>query len=318
MGAAPAFADEIGAAAKKFAAASYPFLSEVNWNSGLYLANPGKASPADWTKAIAKAIDMGAAMDADLLKAGVTAHHNAIATMNPKLVTSQASYESVLATIGRMVASTPEDKVMAVYNDFGKLVDPAVPKYLMESVKGADAKAAYEAFLDFKDVVKAHPIAGKVSSAPSMPAIDEAAGALADKSYAFLKDIDWSSTVSITPTGFTGTPLELTKAVDKALIMGAAMDGGALKEAALAHVAGINGMDAKGVASKADYTAMLAGLGKAIAAVPESKVMAVYGTFGKVLSPQVPKYLMSTVNAQDASDAYQGFLTFKDAVKAAR
>merc|ERR1719437_260382 len=70
MGAAPAFADAIGDAAKDFAAASYPFVKEVNWNSGLFNVNPGKASAAQWTKAIGKAIDRGAAMDGNLVKAG--------------------------------------------------------------------------------------------------------------------------------------------------------------------------------------------------------------------------------------------------------
>merc|ERR1712224_1018952 len=101
MGAAPAFADEIGNAAKDLAKASYPFLKEINWNSGLALTNPGKGSAAEWTKAIAKAIDMGAAMDPSLLKAGVEAHHKAIGAMDSKLVTSEAAYEGTLATIGR-------------------------------------------------------------------------------------------------------------------------------------------------------------------------------------------------------------------------
>merc|ERR1712146_14016 len=74
-------------------------------------------------------------------------------------------------------------------------------------------------------------------------------------------------------------------------------------------------MDAKGVATKADYQAMLAGLGKAIAAVPSSKVMDVYNAYGSIVSKQVPNYLMSTVSASDAADAYKGFLEFKDAVK---
>merc|ERR1712129_197795 len=37
LGAAPAFADEIGDAAKKLAEASYPFAKEVDWNNGIYL-----------------------------------------------------------------------------------------------------------------------------------------------------------------------------------------------------------------------------------------------------------------------------------------
>merc|ERR1711881_569024 len=103
-GAAPAFADEIGDAAKKLASASYPFIKDIDWNSGLALTNPGKASAADWTKAIAKAIDMGAAMDSNLLKAGVYAHHVAIQDMDTRtLVTPEEDYERVVAALGRMI-----------------------------------------------------------------------------------------------------------------------------------------------------------------------------------------------------------------------
>jgi len=318
MGAAPVFADEIGDAAKKLATASYPFLKEVNWNSGLALTNPGKASAADWTKAIAKAIDMGAAMDPALLKAGVMAHHSAIGSMDAKLVTSQKDYEAILAAVGRMVASVPEDKTMAVYNEFGKLVDPAVPKYLMGQVIEADAEKAYSALMEFKDVVQAHPIASRTAAAASNSKVEAAAGKLADASYPLLKDVDWSSNLAVQSTGFTGSALDLTKAIDSALVMGSKMDGNALSEAAKAHVAAINGMDAKGVATKADYQAILAGLGKAIAAVPTKDVMSVYTSFGKVLNKNVPDYLMASVKGEDAVAAYNGFLEFKNAVKATR
>merc|ERR1719379_2786608 len=94
LGTAPAFADEIGDAAKKLAKESYPFLNDIDWNSGLALTNPGKASAAEWTKAIAKAIDMGASMDSSLLKAGVYAHHVAIQDMNTRtLVATEEDYE---------------------------------------------------------------------------------------------------------------------------------------------------------------------------------------------------------------------------------
>merc|ERR1711971_368491 len=198
------------------------------------------------------------------------------------------------------------------------LVDPAVPKYLMGQVNAKDAEAAYTAFLQFQNVVKKNPIGAGAVSSPANAKVDAAEAKLADSSYAFLKDIDWSSTLSVQPTGFTGTVADQMKAVDKALLMGADMNWGALKEAALAHVAGINNMDAKGVATKADYQAMLAGLGKAIAAVPAKDVMAVYDSFGKVVNKNVPSYLYSSVNGADAVSAYKGFLEFKDVVKATR
>merc|ERR1712190_173848 len=48
LGATPAFADEIGDAAKKLSSAAYPFLKDINWNSGLALAKPGSASASEW------------------------------------------------------------------------------------------------------------------------------------------------------------------------------------------------------------------------------------------------------------------------------
>merc|ERR1711912_210834 len=94
LGAAPAYADKIDDAAKKLSDASYPFLKEIDWNSYAFLSKPGtSASAADWAKAVDKMIVMGASMDPALLKAGVQAHHKAIAgtsTANP--VISKGDY----------------------------------------------------------------------------------------------------------------------------------------------------------------------------------------------------------------------------------
>merc|ERR1712050_755797 len=77
--------------------------------------------------------------------------------------------------------------------------------------------------------------------------------------------------------------------------------------------------DAKGVLSQADFEAINAGLGKAIASVPTSKVMDVYNAMAGVIgSSPVPNYLYSSVNPQDAQAAYIALLEFKDVVKAAR
>merc|ERR1712151_512123 len=135
--------------------------------------------------------------------------------------------------------------------------------------------------------------------------------------YPFLKGIDWSSDLALTPPGGGATPKAVLQAIDKALVMGAAMDGGALKEAALAHVKAIGSVDA-GVTTQADFAAITAGLGKAIASVPASKVMDVYNAFGKAVSADVPNYLIRTVNAGDARAAYSALMEFKDVVKASR
>merc|ERR1712066_751979 len=132
----------------------------------------GGATAGDWAKAIDKAIDMGAAMDPKLVKAGVQAHHKAIGSLSANnLVLSKADFEAVNAALGRMIASVPESKTMDVYNAFSALTDPGVPAYLMSTVNEADAKRAYAALMEFKDVVKK----------------------LSDAAYPFMKEVNWGS-----------------------------------------------------------------------------------------------------------------------------
>merc|ERR1719254_83245 len=321
LGATPAFADEIGDAAKKLSDASYPFLKDIDWKSTLALTKPGSAGAGDWLKAIDKAIVMGASMDSKLLKAAVEAHHKAIGSAGSSGLTSKADYEAINAALGRAIASAPESQVMDVYNSFSGLVSGDVPDYLMSTVKEADAKAAYSALMEFKDVVKAHPItpspaASKVSS-DAASKISAAAGKLSSAAYPFLKDVDWTSDLSLKPLP-GASPQQVLKAIDKALVMGAAMDGAALTEAAEAHHKAIGSVDAKLVTSAGDFEAINAGLGKAIASVPTSKVMDVYNAFSGITNPAIPNYLYSSVNANDAQAAYRALLEFKDVVKAAR
>merc|ERR1712151_1068162 len=264
----------------------------------------------------------GASMDSELLKKGVMAHHKAIgATSESKPVLSQGDFEAINAALGRMIASVPESQVMDVYNSFSSLVSGDVPPFLMSTVKEADAKAAYSALMDFKDVVKAHPITASTpsSSVSSDPAskIGAAAGKFSSAAYPFLKDVDWSSDLALKPLPGASAQAVL-KAIDKALVMGAAMDGAALKEAAMAHHKAIGSVDAKLVTSASDFEAINAGLGKAIASVPTSKVMDVYNSFAGITGPVIPNYLYSSVNANDAQAAYNALLEFKDVVKAAR
>merc|ERR1712217_245740 len=197
--------------------------------------------------------------------------------------TSKADFEGTIATLGRAIASVPESKVMDVYNSFSGLVSSEVPSYLMSTVKEADAKAAYAALMDFKDVVKAHPITPTaVTSSVSGAGIADAAKTLSTAAYPLLQDVDWSSDLALKKPG-SASAKDVLKAIDKALVMGAAMDGAALEEAAQAHVKAIEGMDAKGVATQADFEAINAGLGKAIASVPTSKVMDVYNAMAGVI-----------------------------------
>merc|ERR1712190_6375 len=198
--------------------------------------------------------------------------------------------------------------VMDVYNSVGALVDPNVPAYLMSTVKEADAKAAYAALVDFAGVVKANPITASTPAAASYPSIGPAASKLSAAAYPFIKDVDWTSDLALKPIP-GATAQTVMKAVDKMIVMGAAMDGGALKEAAEAHVKAINGVDAKGVLSQADFEAINAGLGKAIASVPSSAVMDVYNAMTPLVGgTEVPNKLFSGVNPVDAMAAYNGLL----------
>merc|ERR1719343_1439221 len=180
----PARYDPFGEAAAKLSRATYPFMQQVPWNSDEFLLTPGKADPIGWAKAIGSIIDMGAHMDGESVKAGCQAHHAAIVGLPANGVCS-------------------ESKTMAVYDAVSALVDPKVPAYLMSKVNEKDAKAAYEALLEFTQVVKANPItpstpATTVSSS-SASSIDGAASVLASAAYPFMKGVDWTDNVYAKP-----------------------------------------------------------------------------------------------------------------------
>lgn len=315
-----AHADAIGDAAAKLSKTAYPFMKEVPWNSNLYNLNPGSADAASWTKAVGKMIAMGAAMDPTLLKKGAQAHHSAIQGLPANGVCSEAKLTEINAAIGRLIASVPESTTLDVYKSVSSLVDPKVPAYLMSQVNEADAKAAYQALIDFTQVVKANPITPSTppSTVKAGASLDAAAAKLSAASYPFIKDIDWTSDLFSKPIPGKSAQ-DAMKAVDKMIVMGAAMDGAALQDAAKAHAKAIEGMDAKGVLTLADYTAVNAGLGKAISSVPTNTVMDVYNSMAKLIgSAPVPNKLYSTVNPNDAQAAYNAFLEFKDVVKAAQ
>merc|ERR1712039_61919 len=298
MGVAPAFADEIGDAAKQLAAASYDFAKEVDWNNGIYLQAPGAFKPLEALKAIDKMIVMGAQADPKLLKAAADAHHKAIGSISgPNGVTSKADWEAVNAALGRVIASVPESTVMDVYNSVSSITDPGVPAYLKSLVNGADADRAYSAFLEFKDVVKSAQVSspGPAATAVADTGIGAAAKKLSDASYPFLKEVDWLSDLYLKPLPGASVK-DVMKAVDKAIVMGSAMDGNALKAAAEAHHKAIGSIDAKGVTAAADYAAVNNALGHAVASVPTSQVMDVYNAFSAIVPPTVPNMLFNSVN----------------------
>jgi len=319
LGASPAFADEIGDAAKKLSDSSYAFLKEIDWTSYVYNIRPGDANTRDWLKAVDKAIVMGTAMDSNLLKLAAEAHVKAIKSMDGNLVTSKADYTAINAALGRAVASVPEDKVMDVFNSFDALVPKTVPEYMMSKVRPEDARSAYGAFLEFKDVVKSHPIVASSPAAPSvsadkLSAIDAAATKLSAASYPFMKEVDWNSQIFTKPFPGAGAK-DVMKAVEKAISMGAAMDPKLLKDAAEAHHQAIGSVNDAGLTSEADYGQVNAALGKLIASVPQTKVIEVFNAFKTLAGPVVPSFQFNAVNAGDAVNAYDAFWKFKDVVQ---
>merc|ERR1712187_252795 len=137
---------------------------------------------------------------------------------------------------------------------------------------------------------------GAAASAPSGDKIGEAAKKLSDASYPFLKEVDWTSDLYIKALPGASASQAL-KAIDKAIVMGSAMDGNLLKAAAEAHHKAIGSINEKGVTSAADYEAVNAALGRAIASVPTSKVMDVYNACSGLMNPSGPSKLFSSVNA---------------------
>merc|ERR1711972_506260 len=170
---------------------------------------------------------------------------------------------------------------MDVYNSVSAITDSGGPAYLKSTANGAAAKK------------------------------------LSDASYPFMKSVDWTSDIYLKPLPGVSAKDSL-KAIDKAIVMGAAADGNALKAAAEAHHRAIGSIDAKGVTSAADYEAVNAALGRVVASVPSSKVMDVYNAFAKITPGPVPNKLFSTVNPLDANAAAKAFYEFKDVVKAAQ
>merc|ERR1711992_259569 len=156
MGVSSGAAASISAASSKLSAAAYPFMKDIDWTDTLYSKPiPGK-SPQEAMKAIDKMIVMGSTMDGAALKEAATAHVKAIEGINAKGVLTQGDYAAINAGLGKAISSVPTSKVMDVYNAVAKLIgDSPVPNKLFSTVNPNDAQAAYNALLEFKDVVKA-------------------------------------------------------------------------------------------------------------------------------------------------------------------
>merc|ERR1719442_190852 len=134
-------------------------------------------------------IVMGSMMDGAALQEAARAHVSAIDRMDEKGVLTQSDFQAVLAGLGKAISSVPEDTVMDVYNEMGKVAGESsgIPAYLFKKQNPADAIAAYDALMRFKDTVKTHQPIG------SSDLIGDAAVELASASYPFMKEVPWNS-----------------------------------------------------------------------------------------------------------------------------
>uniref|UniRef100_S0DGI0 Putative peridinin-chlorophyll a-binding protein n=1 Tax=termite gut metagenome TaxID=433724 RepID=S0DGI0_9ZZZZ len=94
-------------------------------------------------------------MDPAYLKEGALAHAKAIGNVDAKGVLPLDDLIAINSAIGHMIKSSGESSTMGTFNAFKGILPDYIPFYLLSSVNPLDAKEAYDALLQFKDVVKA-------------------------------------------------------------------------------------------------------------------------------------------------------------------
>jgi hypothetical protein len=164
-------ASSITDAASQLASAAYPFMKGVDWTDDLYgKPIPGK-SAQDVLGAIDKMIVLGSKMDGPALQEAAMAHAKAINNIDAKGVLTQEDFKSILAGLGKMLASVPRYEVMGVYDEMSKIagLSSGIPAFMYAKQNPTDAVAAYDALIAFSDVVKkAQPSGPGPVGPPSM------------------------------------------------------------------------------------------------------------------------------------------------------
>merc|ERR1719273_1009273 len=100
---------------------------------------------------------MGSSMDWAALQEAAKAHVKAIEGMDAQGVLTPGDFEAILAGLGKAISSVPEKSVMEVYGQMNQLADTmtGIPSYVYSKQNPADAMAAYNSLMEFKDTVKA-------------------------------------------------------------------------------------------------------------------------------------------------------------------
>merc|ERR1712060_510827 len=133
----------------------YPFMKGIDWTDDLWGKAPPGKSAQEVLKAVDKMIVMGSKMDWAALQEAARAHVKAIEGMDAKGVLTPGDFDAILAGLGEAISSVPNTTVMGVYNEMSQITsgNGKVPNYLFSKQNPANAIAAYDALLQFKDTV---------------------------------------------------------------------------------------------------------------------------------------------------------------------
>jgi len=150
-------ASAISAAASELGKAAYPFMKGVNWKDDLWATAPPGKSAQEVLKAVDKMIMMGSSMDWAALQEAAKAHVKAIEGMDTQGVLTPGDFEAILAGLGKAISTVPEKSVMEVYGQMNQLAGTmtGIPGYVCSKQNPADAIAAYNSLMEFKDTVRA-------------------------------------------------------------------------------------------------------------------------------------------------------------------
>jgi hypothetical protein len=285
------------------------------------LAEASAKDPKGVAVAVDRLLEAGLTMDPELVKVAVKAHEKAIqgALGKPGLVASQSDFAAVNEALARMIASADKEKFFYLLTAFPG--NKELQMRLFSENDPAQAKAAYEAFVQLTNAVRAASTNGAKpfeTAAASGGAIGDAAQKFSDASYSLMSKIDWGNTPAISQyiaKASAKNPKGVAEAFAKTLGVGASMDMKLVGAAVAAHDTAIdNALQNPGlVATKADWAAVNDALARLIGSADPVKFKALLTAFPGNADLQTA--LFAANNAGDAKAAYETFVALTDAVK---
>jgi len=346
--ASSAHAEPLFSASAKFAAASYPLVSEIDWVKTPVLAKFLNGGAAEWDSqkvgfALKKTLDMGLAMDPALIKKSVAAHQKALesATSSNALVTSKEGYQSVVESIASLIASVPPapnswgfseigTKSIADAWGFAGLVEkPGLNEAWFASLKNpAAAIATLRSFNDLQ--ISVGQTSGKAVASGNAYTPDysdnmgSAAKELADAVYPIFKEINWASApvlgkwFAANAGSFEAGPMR--KAVDSILTLSLDMDQTLIRNAVAAHsqATGVATYQGGLVTSQAKNEAVFESIARMLASAPSREVKDVFDTASDLGVQELNGEWLKSVNQEQAQTAFEAFKKLADAVSDAQ